>query len=134
MTSGHCLCGEVELTLTEPKKHVHACHCSTCRTWGGGPLYSIEAGSAVTFKGEDAITRFASSAWAERGFCHRCGTHLFYLLKEVNAYYLPAGLFKDATFELDTEIFVDEKVDYCPMSANSRKITGAEVMAAFTKE
>lgn len=134
MLSGKCLCGEVNVQLAKYTSHIHACHCAMCRTWGGGPLYTVQAGTGVTFKGEDAITRFASSQWAERGFCHRCGTHLFYLYKETQEYYLPAGLFNEPSFTLESDIFVDEKASYYPLSPDTKKMTGAEIIAAFAKE
>ena len=91
-------------------------------------------GTSVTFKGEDAITRFASSAWAERGFCHRCGTHLFYQYMETGEYFVPAGIFSDDSLTLASEIFVDEKGSYYQLDANSKKMTGAEVLASFSQE
>ncbi len=129
--TGRCLCGEVEVHATQAEEQVGVCHCDMCRKWSGGPFYSAHCGVAVTFKGEDAITRFSSSPWADRGFCHRCGTHLFYLYKESGEYFVPAGLFDGDNFSMGTEIFVDEKGPYYELHPTSRKMTGAEVMAAF---
>jgi len=132
--SGSCLCGEVEVHASQVEEGVGACHCTMCRKWGGGPFYGAHCGTSVTFKGEDAITRFASSAWAERGFCHRCGTHLFYQYMETGEYFVPAGIFSDDSLTLASEIFVDEKGSYYQLDANSKKMTGAEVLASFSQE
>ncbi|NIT13149.1 MAG: GFA family protein, partial [Candidatus Dadabacteria bacterium] len=51
-----------------------------CRKWCGGPLMAVNCGTDVTFEGEDNITVYDSSSWAERGFCSGCGSHLFYRL------------------------------------------------------
>ena len=70
---GSCLCGAVRFAIKTANKSVGACHCSTCRKWGGGPLFAIECGSDVHFDGTKNISIFSSSDWAERGFCSTCG-------------------------------------------------------------
>src|SRR5687768_16408905 len=70
--SGHCLCSAVKFTAEKVETHHHICHCGMCRRWAGGPVFGASA-SGVKFEGEEHITRYASSEWAERGFCSRCG-------------------------------------------------------------
>ncbi len=73
--TGSCLCGEVSFTAKNASNSVGACHCSMCRKWGGGPLMVVDCGADVTFKGEENISVFNSSLWAERGYCNKCGSH-----------------------------------------------------------
>ncbi len=82
--SGSCLCGATLITAKSISKNVGACHCSMCRKWSGGPLMAVDCGTDVSFEGEENISVFKSSEWAERGFCNKCGSHLFYRLKESN--------------------------------------------------
>ena len=35
----------------------------------------VDCGADVTFKGEENISVFNSSLWAERGYCNKCGSH-----------------------------------------------------------
>jgi hypothetical protein len=76
--AGHCLCGAVTITLTgthDPR--IGACHCRMCQRWSGGLFLCFEADAcAVTVQGE--VTRDRSSAFAERAFCPRCGSHLWF--------------------------------------------------------
>ncbi|MEQ9448085.1 MAG: GFA family protein, partial [Rhodospirillaceae bacterium] len=72
-----------------------ACHCGTCRKWGGGPLLAVDCGEHVTIDGEENVSIYQSSDWAERGFCGKCGTHLFYRLTQQPFYVIPVGLFGD---------------------------------------
>lgn len=130
---GKCLCGEVEVHAAQVESDLGVCHCDMCRKWSGGPFYGAHCGTSVTFKGADAITRFSSSEWAERGFCHRCGTHLFYQYKATGEYFVPAGLFSGQSFNTATEIFIDEKASYIELSPSSKKMTGAEVIASAQK-
>lgn len=129
---GGCLCGAVRVTVPAMSGSVGACHCSMCRKWGGGPFLAIECGTDVHFAGEEDIVLYQSSGWAERGFCGRCGTHLFYRLKQDGQYALPAGLLDDLEgLVLDHQIFVDEKPPLYEFANRTKNLTGAEVFELF---
>lgn len=102
--TGHCLCGLVTFKAPRANHSVNACHCDMCRRWGGGVFMARGCDREVEFSGVEHIEVFDSSAWAERGFCKRCGSHLFYRLKDSGEYEVPAGLFdsmpKDLSFAL----------------------------------
>ncbi len=129
---GQCLCGSIEVEAPEIAG-IDVCHCSTCRRWSGGPMLAVHCGSEVNFTGGEPAT-FQSSEWAERGFCRNCGTHLFYHLKGNDEYILPAGLFAKQDFQMNSEIFIDEKPAYYTFSNETQKMTGAEVFAMFAAE
>lgn len=127
---GHCLCGEVRIRATPLSRHVEACHCTMCRRWSGTAFVGVQCGSAVEIAGE--VTRYRSSDWAERGFCPRCGTHLFYHHLPADTYGFTAGLFPDDAFlPLSEEIFIDEKPAYYAFAGDAERLTGAEVMAKY---
>lgn len=128
---GHCLCGAVTVRGTPAKPHVEACHCTMCRRWSGIAFVGIQCGSDVEIEGETAVVRYRSSAWAERGFCGRCGSNLFFRYIPADAYSFLAGLFGDEAklAPMAEEIFIDEKPDYYAFDARSAKLTGAEVIA-----
>jgi len=129
---GSCLCGAVRITAKNMNKNVGACHCTMCRKWTGGPLMAVDCGSDVSFDGEENISVFNSSDWAERGFCKNCGNHLFYKLKEKNQYIMPVGLFdNDDAFVFDHQIFIDEKPSYYCFSNETKNMTGKEVFAMY---
>ena len=131
--TGKCLCGEVTVEVEGLKPTVGVCHCSMCRNWSGGPFIAVEPTSQVKFTGEESISRYKSSDWAQRGFCTNCGTHLFYHLKANDEYVLLAGLFKeDASFVLDHQIFIDEKPNYYNFKESTKCMTGAEVFAQYS--
>jgi hypothetical protein len=79
--TGGCLCGGVRYRLDRAPLWVAHCHCSMCRraqgagfvTWAGfaEAALSLDAG-------DDLLSRYQSSAAAERSFCRRCGTPLFF--------------------------------------------------------
>lgn len=130
--TGKCLCGSVFITIKSLSNSIGACHCEICRRWGGGPFMEINCGSNVSFEGEDNISVFNSSDWAERGFCKKCGTHLFFKLKENNQHMVPVGLFdvgEDMVF--DQQVFIDQKPSYYCFLNKTENMTGAELFAKF---
>ena len=129
---GKCLCGAVTIRATPKRRTVEACHCSMCRRWSGVAYVGVQCGSQVEIEGEDNVVRYRSSEWAERGFCGRCGSSLFFHYLPLDTYGFLAGLFPDDSFEpLAEEIFIDEKPLYYSFAGDAEKLTGAEVMAKF---
>ncbi len=132
---GHCLCGAVKFSVKAINTSVDACHCGMCRRWGGGPLMCVDCGKDLIFEGEDHITVYDSSDWAERGFCRHCGSHLFYRLKESHGHQVPVGLFEDqAKFHFELQIFIDHKPDFYRFENQTRVMTEAEVIALFAPQ
>lgn len=131
-SSGQCLCGAVAVDVELEKANVDACHCSMCRRWGGGPLLAVGAQDGVRFDGEDSISVYSSSDWAERGFCKHCGTHLFYRLKGNQHYALPAGLIEgNLAWKMTEQIFIDEKPSWYDFANETHNMTAAEVFEKY---
>ena len=129
---GSCLCGAIHFTVENMGKKVGACHCSMCRKWGGGPFMEVNCGPNVSFDGEAHITVFDSSRWAERGFCSKWGSHLFYRLKKNNQHMMPVGLFDDdQDLVFNHQVFIDEKPSYYNFAEKTDDMTGAEIFAKF---
>lgn len=130
---GACLCGAVRVTAKPKSPDIGVCHCSMCRKWGGGPLLAVECEGTVHFEGAEQISIFDSSQWAERGFCQKCGTHLFYRLKERPLYAIPVGLFDNGNeWRLADQIFVEQKPSFYSFSEKTKNLTGEEVFAQYS--
>ncbi len=128
--NGRCLCGAVTVSAVPVKQHLEACHCDMCRRWGGIAYVAVQCGSDVSLTGEEHITRYTSSDWAERGFCGKCGSNLFYHFKPTGSYSFLAGLFDDlGERTLTEEIFVDEQPAYYSFAQKTERKTGPEVIA-----
>ncbi len=129
---GKCLCGLVKVRAAPVRRHVEACHCTKCRRWGGSAYVGVRCGRDVEFEGGENVVRYRSSDWAERGFCRRCGSNLFFHYLPKGTYGLLAGLFPDEALEpLGEEIFIDEKPDYYEFAGERERLTGPEVLAKF---
>ncbi|ANO51961.1 GFA family protein [Woeseia oceani] len=131
---GRCLCGAVQFDATNAGTDFHACHCPMCRRWASGPLFAVNAESVV-FSGEENLQRYASSDWAERGFCRQCGSNLFYFLKPANAYHLCVGAFDNAAnFKIASEIFVDHQPAGYAFAGQHPRLTEQQVLEQFGSE
>lgn len=130
--TGRCLCGAVRMTARHVQDRVGACHCGMCQKWGGGPLLTIECD--VRFDGGDDIAVYDSSEWAERGFCRKCGSHLFYHLKASARFEVPVGLLERADgLVFDEQIFIEEKPAFYSFAEDTKTLTGAEAFARYAK-
>jgi hypothetical protein len=135
MPTGRCLCGAVTFAAEQIELEHHSCHCGMCRRWSGGSGFLGTRCEGVTFAGTAALGRFASSEWAERGFCMRCGTTLFYFLKPSSTYTMSVGAFDDqAPFVLVREIFIDHKPPGYSFAGDHERWTEAEAFERLAPE
>jgi len=133
--SGGCLCGAVRFTVTLRQRKFGVCHCRTCRKWASGPYFAVGCGRQVTFEDETELSTYASSEWAERGFCRKCGTSLFYRLRDAGHYQMALGSLDDAgDLEFTSEVFIDEKPDAYEFANETRKMTGRQVIDTYLAE
>jgi len=79
-------------------------------------------GSAIV---GDTLVIFKSSGFAERGFCGRCGSHIFHRLQDGPELAVSAGLFDQRGFRIAREIFHDRKPAFYRFDAESEKRTAA---------
>lgn len=127
MITGRCLCGAVKFAAEQVEVEHHACHCDMCRKWSGGSGFFGARCDGVTFESTKHIGRFASSEWADRGFCTSCGTTLFYFLKPAQSYMMSVGAFDDPSpFKLVREIFIDRKPAGYAFAGEHERWTEAE--------
>lgn len=129
--SGRCLCGAIRFTAVPAHETMDACHCHMCRRWAAGPFMGVECKS-LTFTCDEAPSVYQSSDWGERGFCGKCGTPLFWRMRDGSMMTVAAHAFDEPTqYPLTVEIFIDEKPDGYAFAGDAKKMTGAEVAALF---
>lgn len=127
-----CLCGIVKITAEDIDPKFTVCHCQSCRTWGGAPFFAVKCGTKVKIEGDENVKFYESSAWASRGFCSECGTHLFFKFNESGEYNMPVGLFQNLKgLEMDMQYFSDARPSYYCFSNETKEMTTAEIMAYF---
>jgi hypothetical protein len=76
-----CQCGAVGFASREGSRWVAHCHCSKCRRAHGAAFVTWSGYAAAECRIDDAqqqLRWYESSPGAERGFCGRCGSMLFF--------------------------------------------------------
>src|SRR5690606_37304125 len=99
--------------------------------WTGAPAMSVTAGE-VEFAGQEHIGSYPSSDWAERAFCKRCGSHLYYRFRKGGDWFLWAGVLDDQTpFTLTSEIYIDSKPPGYAFAGEHPRLTEAEFLQSI---
>ena len=105
------------------------------RKFSGGVALAMEVseGGLTWSDGETRIATFASSDWAERGFCPVCGSSLFWRLTAEGPAkgltILNAGTLDDMNGMAFThEIYVDNQPDCYAFAGERRRMTEAQVI------
>ncbi|MGY3362539.1 hypothetical protein ACVWZK_009202 [Bradyrhizobium sp. GM0.4] len=76
---GNCFCGAVTIEVTGAPEAMGYCHCSSCRSWSGGPVnaFSLWKPEAVRIsEGAENVETFAKTPLSQRKYCKKCGGHL----------------------------------------------------------
>jgi hypothetical protein len=76
---GKCFCGAVEIEVSGSPEAMGYCHCSSCRSWSGGPVnaFSLWKPEAVRIAaGAENLAMFQKSKLSQRQYCAKCGGHL----------------------------------------------------------
>lgn len=136
--TGRCLCGAVRFRAEDVPDHFGVCHCEMCRRWAGSALFGISIpAEAMVLEGEEHIQRIQSSAWAERAWCGRCGSGLWYRVTAEGGpghglYEVPLGLLDDTTgIHVSREIFIDEKPEGYALDGGHERLTRARVLEMY---
>ena len=135
--TGQCMCGAVTFAATDVPDHFGACHCGMCRRWTGSALLGITIPKdSVTWQGRENIETLQSSDWAERAWCGKCGSPLYYHVTmdgpmSANLE-MPIGLLDDASgLEFKNEIYIDHKPDSFAYAGERTRLTRKETLAKF---
>lgn len=108
--TGRCLCGTVTFRGRWGGDALRACHCGQCRRWSG---HVWAAAETVDLAIDGPVTWFRSSDRAERGFCPRCGSSLFWRGQGRGGIEVAPGAVDSPTgLRLEGHIFVADKGDY----------------------
>lgn len=115
MIKGSCECGQVQFSFPESRAAITVCHCSQCRKTSGHLWAATRTEYAtLKFASDDTLKWYASSDWAQRGFCSACGSSLFYRMKDETGVGIAAGCLDNPPddFKVAKHIFTKDKGCY----------------------
>ena len=113
--AGSCLCGAVTFEVTGSLRPVINCHCGQCRKWTGHYVAATAAWKQDLHVHDScvALTWYRSSDQAQRGFCKKCGSSLFWQRDDADTITILAGSIDGRTgLATKAEIYIDDKGDY----------------------
>ena len=112
-THGSCLCGAVHYRVSGPLRPIIACHCIQCRKSSGHYVAATACPTEALHIEGDTLQWFASSPQAERGFCGRCGSNLFWRRTGSSSTSIWAGSIDGPTgLHIAQQMFTRFKGDY----------------------
>ncbi|CAO3406544.1 GFA family protein [Azospirillum largimobile] len=125
--SGGCLCGGVRFLLAERPDGVVNCHCGQCRRFHGHiGAYITVPRDTVVFDAAETLTWFRSSDFAERGFCGRCGSSLFWKGDGKSEIEIAAGSLDQPTgLKTLRHGYVEGKADYYEITDGLEQFPGS---------
>ncbi|MBU2533069.1 MAG: GFA family protein [Alphaproteobacteria bacterium] len=111
---GSCLCGGISFEVTGKLREVVACHCTKCRKTSGHFVAATACDDDdLKFNKLDTLAWYQSSEVAERGFCTRCGSTMFFRPRVGQVTGILAGTLDGATgLKLSRHIHCSSKGDY----------------------
>ena len=76
---GSCFCGAVKLVVAGDPEGMGYCHCTSCRSWSGGPVNAFtlwKPENVTVTEGADQVATFNKTPASDRKSCAKCGGHL----------------------------------------------------------
>ena len=128
------MCGDVTFTVHGVQlDRASVCHCNMCQRWSGGPWIAVSV-ERIVFERDEALAWVKSSKIAERAFCNRCGSSLFWRMTLEGPYQgvstVALGALDDRTgVTISKEWFIDRKPEAYAIVGERRCITEAEAIA-----
>lgn len=129
-----CMCGAVRMELKDVPDTFSTCYCETCQRWGGGPLRGVTVKNEnLKVEGLNSVGTLQTSAFAERAFCTKCGSSLWYKLIKgpyVGGTSVLLGLLDDRSgLTVSYEMFTDYKDCTNEVPAGTKQMSKAEAEA-----
>ena len=120
MRTGRCECGAVAYRSEGPWRDIITCHCQECRRQSGhywaATAVPKDALEMVEARG---LRWIRMSDMAERGFCAKCGSGVFYRPDHKGYVAIGAGTLDDTNgLTHIEEVFVAEAGDYYPLAGD----------------
>ena len=128
-SNGSCLCGAIQFSASLPSKWCAHCHCGMCQKFHGAGYVTwvgFEQDQVEFTQGEDHLNWYQSSAGAQRGFCQRCGSSMFFRAEKwAGELHIALACFNEAIDrQPQANVFFDNHVDWMPIDETLKQVDG----------
>jgi hypothetical protein len=112
--TGACECGAVKYEISGPLSGIIYCHCAQCRRTSGHYCAATSCTREhLHITVDDGLEWYQSSDVAQRGFCNRCGSSLFWNYKDAPSIsIMPGSIDLPTGLTCVAHIFVEDASDY----------------------
>lgn len=133
--NGQCMCGAVRYRATI-KGSFATCYCKMCQRWSSGAFMGAPTTHFEVTEGGESLTVFKSSDWAERAFCSKCGSNIYYFSpKYGNNKTVALGTLDNPNpLTINNQYFIDKKPAGFSLREQCKNLTSAEIEAMFSSE
>jgi hypothetical protein len=127
--NGSCLCGKIQFAASGPSKWCAHCHCSMCRAAHGAGYVTwvgYERNQVSIIKGEVQLNWYDSSPGAQRGFCKKCGSSLFFRSERwADELHIALGcIHGEIDRQPQANVFFDQHVEWMPIDSSLKQVDG----------
>lgn len=113
---GKCLCGEVSFEIKGVLPNLYQCHCSLCRKATGSSANAatlINKNNLIWLSGHNSVKSYEEPAGFRSNFCEQCGSPVPNVVKNTDAYWIPAGLLDNVSgIQIVAHILTDSKAEW----------------------
>lgn len=113
MLSGQCICGGIEIRVSNPPQRLYRCHCSLCQKQSGAganAAFITAEKNLEWIRGETLVTTYRKPTGFGSNFCSVCGCPVPNLVRNQGLYWIPAGLLNDvSSLEVAVHLYLEDR-------------------------
>ncbi|WP_318415971.1 GFA family protein [Photobacterium leiognathi] len=129
--TGSCLCGKVQIEVSNNFEYMGNCHCSECRKFTGSDYSSVGGVKPEHFcfkAGEEFVSIYQKSEETALAFCGVCGSSLFSKKHKTGMYNIRLGILDDVpTHKPSFHIFTASKAPWNDITDNLTQFEKAPI-------
>ena len=123
------MCGAVKYKATIAGTF-SACYCKMCQRWSSGAYIAAPTSQFELTGGDEKLTVYHSSVWAQRAFCTECGSNIYYCAPEHGGKNIALGTLDDTSgLEITVQYFIDRKPEGFSLAESTKTLTQSEIEA-----
>ena len=123
--TGSCLCGNVQIRVSDQFQFIGYCHCSECRKWSGSAFATggmVGSGDLEITSDESFVSTYRQSEDTELCFCRACGSSLFSRKPKLGGYIVRLGALDEAPSQQpNVHIFTASKAPWFELTDQLEK-------------